>query len=73
MSKRKQVTFTDNENDLLQHALKQQNFGDYVKALIKADKENGVLEVTTNSKKKNIYQIYNEKCAKPHLSKTVKG
>jgi len=62
--KRKQVVFEYVDSELLNHALSKDNFSDYVKALIKTDIVNKVLE--KKEVKPNIYEIYNNK-TKPLL------
>jgi len=57
--KRKQVVFEYVDAELLNHALSKDNFSDYVKALIKTDIVNKVLE--NKEVKPNIYEIYNNK------------
>ena len=57
--KRKQVVFEYVDSELLNHALSKDNFSDYVKALIKTDIVNKVLE--NKEVKPNIYEIYNNK------------
>jgi hypothetical protein len=61
MTKRKHISFTDNENHLLDYALKQQpNFPDYIKKLIEYDIQHDIFSKPTINKR-NIYDIYNEK------------
>jgi hypothetical protein len=59
--KRKHVSFKDSEKHLQDHALKY-DFQDYVKRLIQYDLEHNIL--SKSNKKRNIYDIYNEKLAK---------
>ena len=60
--KRKQVVFEYVDSELLNHALGKDNFSEYVKALIRTDIVNKILE--TKEVKPNIYEIYNMKVKK---------
>ena len=59
--KRKQVLFEDHEEFILEHAMKQESFSEYVKLLIKED-----MQTVRQMPKPSIYEIYNNK-TKPFL------
>jgi hypothetical protein len=61
MTKRKHVSFTDNEMRLLDHALQHQDsFPEYIKRLIEYDMQYNVFSKPT-PKKPSIYDIYNRR------------
>lgn len=56
--KRKHISFKQHEEKLLDHALQQGNFPDYVKKLIEYDMEYGVLNVKKDNR--TIEEVYVE-------------
>ncbi len=62
MTKRKMISFNNDENWLLDHALSQKDLSEYVKKLIRLDIEKDLLKEVV--RKPNIYEIYREKMKK---------
>lgn len=60
MSKRKMINFEDNEKELLEYAMKQGNFSEYMKGLIKKDMQ----QPKRATARPSIYEIYAKKS--PH-------
>jgi hypothetical protein len=62
--KRKHISFEHHEEKLLDYALQQDYFPNYVKKLIEYDMEHGIFRKSKSMKKRNIYDIYNEKASR---------
>ncbi|MGO4887048.1 hypothetical protein ACJ2A9_04760 [Anaerobacillus sp. MEB173] len=62
MTKRKMISFDTDEEHLLNHALSQENFSEYIKQLIKFDMEKKSFKEQV--RKPNIYEVYIAKLKK---------